>query len=184
MNNTTNENEAQNLGGLADEPPRPAPETWRLPFHGFASRVDAQVELAKVLHRRHLIDQVEYKRLKTPDEFKYHPIDDSHSWVDRELELSEREIATSWAADGSNRCYWVQIAAEAIRFWLDDPRTLLPAPLRCLQCHGHGTVLVRPADVPSGTAKVTNQLTQETCRACNGTGLPPEREAETDQAKA
>jgi len=145
-----------------------------MPSVGLANcTVELANALARALHRRHLIDQVEYRRMCSKQ------LRIEHTRVNDGLELSEDSVMTSWVAEGTTRSYWNLIAREAIRFLNGDEQTELPAPLVCPQCRGIGTLLIRPEGVPAGVAKVTNQLRRETCAMCKGTGEPPKKEDET-----
>ena len=125
--------------------------------------------LAFALFRRARIDQVEKRRMDngtTSNKSQYYD-------PDRD-ELTERQIKTSWAADGRMRAYWYSLAAEAMRMIKGEELTPLPSPLSCLQCRGTGRLYVTTEEgLEPRVAKAQGKLELQTCNACNGTGTPP-----------
>lgn len=125
--------------------------------------------LAFALFRRARIDQVEKRRMDngtTSNKSQYYD-------PDRD-ELTERQIKTSWAADGRMRAYWYLLAAEAMRTIKGEELTPLPSSLSCLQCRGTGMLYVLTEEgLEPRVAKAQDKLELQVCNACNGAGTPP-----------
>src|SRR5262249_28343472 len=67
-------------------------------------------DLARALHRRHLIGAIATGR------------------IEARFYQRESDLDTTWKADGRTRAYWYQLADEAISVMLRDELTALPKP--------------------------------------------------------
>lgn len=124
-------------------------------------------DLAFALFRRHLIDQVEKRRMDLSITGQK-----SSAYDFYRDELDERGIKTSWSADGKTRSYWYSLAAEALRQLNGDELTSLPQSLTCRQCNGTGALFVVTEEgLHPRVAKAQGKLERQTCNVCEGTGI-------------
>jgi hypothetical protein len=131
--------------------------------------------LAFALFRRNQIDELNRARmslgLSQPGDGRGSGVYDPYRH-----EIRERNILTSWAADGSTRAMWYELAAEAIRVMEGAGLTELPSRLSCETCNGSGKRMWTSAELraaeQSGEIQKGEQVGLRTCETCGGTGLP------------
>jgi hypothetical protein len=132
-------------------------------------------KLAYALFRRDQIDQVEYERLKLgltePGAGRCNGV-----YSASRHEICEQSIETAWAADGSTRAKWYQLAREALCVIQGNELKGLPGRLSCPECNGIGKGFETTAEcseaVQIGQIREEEGSGLRTCILCGGSGLP------------